>query len=268
MKTILFILTVLLTVVSLTPEDGISIYGLPVNAPLSIVNPSLGPGIIISITDTNGLFNTVCTYVLDESGRRFFNADNNEISDSFELFNDSKFMSDMASAFSRCRAATRDSIVLLVSVEYQKMIVADSAGIIIKVFPVSTSSYGVGSIAHSNKTPPGMHRIRGKYGENEDIGTIFRFLSSTGEKAEIIQDSIDIEDDLITTRIMHLSGMEEGINRGIGIDSYERHIYIHGTPEEGLIGIPASHGCIRMRNRDVIEVFDMTGENTLIYIIQ
>ncbi|MDY6787885.1 MAG: L,D-transpeptidase [candidate division WOR-3 bacterium] len=158
--------------------------------------------------------------------------------------------------------------MLLVSVEYQRMIVVDSTGIIIKVFPVSTSSYGVGNKAHSNKTPPGMHMISGKYGENEDIGTVFRFLSSTGEKAEIIHDSIDVEDDLITTRIMHLRGMEEGINRGRGIDSYERHIYIHGTPEEGLIGIPASHGCIRMRNRDAIEVFDMTGENTLVYIIK
>lgn len=75
-----------------------------------------------------------------------------------------------------------------------------------------------------------------------------------------------MEDDLVTTRILWLQGLEPGVNQGKGIDSHARYIYIHGTPEEGLIGQPASHGCIRMYNRDVIELFDAVQEGTLVEI--
>ena len=89
---------------------------------------------------------------------------------------------------------------------------------------------------------------------------------NTRRIAEIYIDSTDLEEDPITTRIMWLEGLEAGINRGKGIDSYKRHIYIHGTPEGGLIGQPASHGCIRMRNKDVIELFDLVSKDTLVEI--
>lgn len=65
---------------------------------------------------------------------------------------------------------------------------------------------------------------------------------------------------------MRLEGLESGANKGIGIDSHQRCIYIHGTPDEGLIGRPASHGCIRVKNRDVIELFSMVKRNTPVYI--
>ena len=68
---------------------------------------------------------------------------------------------------------------------------------------------------------------------------------------------VDVEEDLILTRILWLEGLEPGVNRGPGIDSRERYIYIHGTNEEGLIGTPASHGCVRMRNQDVVTLFDL-----------
>ena len=72
--------------------------------------------------------------------------------------------------------------------------------------------------------------------------------------------------DLITTRILRLEGLEPGINKGKGIDSFKRCIYIHGTPEEWLIGRPASHGCIRMKNGDVIGLFDLVKRDTLVKI--
>ena len=78
----------------------------------------------------------------------------------------------------------------------------------------------------------------------------------------------DTEDDYVTTRIMHLEGMEEGINRGGNVDSYERHIYIHGTHEEGRIGIPSSHGCIRMHNNDVIELYEQAYASMPVIIIK
>lgn len=86
---------------------------------------------------------------------------------------------------------------------------------------------------------------------------------NSGKTTEI---GIDTKEDLVTTRIMWLKGLEAGINKGKGIDSYNRRIYIHGTPEEGLIGRPASYGCIRMKNKDVIELFNLLKEGTLVEI--
>ena len=86
------------------------------------------------------------------------------------------------------------------------------------------------------------------------------------EIIEPIIEDIDIEEDVITSRIMWLDGLEPGKNKGSGIDSKARYIYIHGTAEEGLIGRPASLGCIRMINKDVIRLFDMVGVGTKVLI--
>ena len=72
--------------------------------------------------------------------------------------------------------------------------------------------------------------------------------------------------DQITSRILWLTGIEQGINLGGDVNTYNRYIYIHGTPEEGLVGSPASHGCIRMKNDDIIELFDLVEAETLVYI--
>jgi len=111
-----------------------------------------------------------------------------------------------------------------------------------------------------------MHRIFEKIGEGAKIGTVFTSLNNTGRVAEIYTDRTDVQEDFITTRIMWLEGLEFGVNNGEGIDSRERRIYIHGTPEEGLIGTPASHGCIRMKNRDIVELFDLVERDALVYI--
>jgi len=122
-----------------------------------------------------------------------------------------------------------------------------------KRYEISTSKYGVGNKAGSNKTPLGLHRIVSKIGRNARIGTIFKRRRNTGK---IIRFN-NYSGDLITTRILRLEGLERGVNKGKGIDSFRRCVYIHGTPEEKLIGKPASHGCIRMKNRDIINLFEI-----------
>ena len=139
-------------------------------------------------------------------------------------------------------------------------------GKLLKHYPVSTSVYGIGSAAGSNKTPLGVHRIKMKFGAGAPLGMIFKARTATGEIARLYTEAVDVETDHVTSRVMWLQGMEPGVNQGKGVDSFDRYIYIHGTHEEGLIGQPASHGCVRMRNRDVIELFDQLPVNTPVVI--
>jgi len=137
---------------------------------------------------------------------------------------------------------------------------------ILKSYSVSTAKAGMGSESGSSKTPIGAHRIKEKFGNGAKIGTIFKTRSNSGRLAKIYTDKTDILEDEVTTRIMWLDGQENKVNKNGNIDSHKRYIYIHGTPEEGLIGEPASHGCIRMKNADVIELFDAVPSGTLVEI--
>lgn len=137
---------------------------------------------------------------------------------------------------------------------------------IFKQYPISSSKFGIGSEAGSNKTPLGKHIVREKIGAGAPINTIFKSRVDTKKIAQVCLEPKDTGHDYVTTRILWLEGIEEGINKGNGIDSYRRNIYIHGTPEEGLIGTPASHGCIRMRNKDVMELFDLIPTGTKVEI--
>ncbi len=112
----------------------------------------------------------------------------------------------------------------------------------------------------------GKHQIHSKFGENAELGAIFKGRINTGEIVEIILEERSKGNDFVTSRIMWLEGLDEGLNRGAGIDSYSRYIYIHGTDEEGLIGQKASHGCIRMKNADVIELFEHVEVGTIVNI--
>ncbi|MEM8969931.1 MAG: L,D-transpeptidase [Bacteroidota bacterium] len=152
-----------------------------------------------------------------------------------------------------------------VSVTEQKLYLIED-GQPLKQYLVSTSVYGIGSEAGSNKTPLGKHKVISKFGDGAPLGTIFRSRINTGRKAKIYTDDTDLEEDDVTTRILRLTGLEPGKNKGSGVDSFSRYIYIHGTPEEGLIGKPASHGCIRMKNADVVELYDLVSEETLVMI--
>jgi lipoprotein-anchoring transpeptidase ErfK/SrfK len=113
----------------------------------------------------------------------------------------------------------------------------------------------------------GIHEIKSKIGDNAPIYARFIGRKLTGEIIEIISDTTKGDYDIISTRIMWLSGKENGVNKGDGIDSFKRYIYIHGTNEEGRIGIPSSHGCIRMKNNDIISLFNIVSIGTLVIII-
>lgn len=137
------------------------------------------------------------------------------------------------------------------------------------VYTISSAANGTGNVDGSGKTPLGAHFIREKYGEDAAIGSQFRGRKLTGQIKKIITAPEERSDgDNITSRIMWLSGLESGYNQGQGIDSYHRYIYIHGTDEENLLGTPASHGCIRMANQDIIDLYPAVDEKTLVYIYE
>jgi len=156
---------------------------------------------------------------------------------------------------------------ITISVPKQRLYLYKSEKLL-KSYPVSTAKEGTGSKTGSNQTPLGKHRVAEKFGMNAPAGTVFVSRESTGRIARIRQaGEAPDEKDQVTTRILWLEGMEEGVNKGPGIDSYRRCIYIHGTTDEGLIGKPASLGCIRMKNRDVIELFDIVPVGTPVEIV-
>lgn len=158
--------------------------------------------------------------------------------------------------------------VLLVDVTDQKMLLLE-AGQVTREWVVSTATAGIGSRKGSNKTPLGVHRVAQKFGDGAPLGTIFKARQNTGRIAEILTGADQRSTaDNVTTRILWLDGLEPGLNKGGNVDSRERYIYIHGTDEEGRLGTPASHGCIRMNNRDVVEVFERIAEDTLVLITQ
>lgn len=128
---------------------------------------------------------------------------------------------------------------------------------------ISTSKYGIGNKNNSFKTPLGKHIISSKIGRKARSGTIFKNRRDTKKIAKI---GSDFDKDLITTRILRLRGLEPGKNKGRGIDTFRRCIYIHGTTEEHLIGRPASHGCIRMANMDIIALFKLVPRGTIVDI--
>ena len=134
-------------------------------------------------------------------------------------------------------------------------------------YRVSTSKFGNGCEQDSLQTPTGAHLIAKKIGQGKPEGEIFSGRQPTGQIAPISQVAKSTGQDLILTRILWLQGLEENKNSGGRCDSYQRYIYIHGTHEEGLLGTPASHGCVRMSNSDVIELYNQVSEGAFVYII-
>lgn len=132
-----------------------------------------------------------------------------------------------------------------------------------RVYPVSTSRKGIGNRLESNMTPFGIHRIRQKVGGGEPCGMVFEAREPTGR---VVNDLDNRERDEITSRILWLDGLEDGVNLNGVYDTYARYIYIHGTSDEQRIGEPVSAGCIRMKNDDVIELFDEVLVNDLVLI--
>lgn len=157
-------------------------------------------------------------------------------------------------------------VVLIVASEQKQYLLHN--GEAIEQYTISTSEFGLGSKAGSNKTPLGVHIVKRKYGTNAKVGTIFKARGNTGRVAKILTEAGKrSKADNVTTRILWLSGLEKGINQGGNVDSYRRYIYIHGTDEEGRLGAPASHGCIRMSNQSVIDLYQRIMVGTLVVII-
>ncbi len=149
------------------------------------------------------------------------------------------------------------SVVATVSVARQQMCVA-MGGRTIAAYAVSTARAGIGGLEGSGRTPPGWHRVCARYGAKAPLGQVFVSRRPVrGQTLPAAEWNADGSADLILSRILWLDGLEPGVNRGGAVDSRARYIYLHGTNQEHLLGTPASHGCIRMANRDIAELFEL-----------
>lgn len=133
-------------------------------------------------------------------------------------------------------------------------------------YPVSTAANGTGCVEGSYCTPTGRHRVRLKVGEGCPTGAVFRSRRPTGEVFSPALAASFPRRDWILSRILWLDGLEPGTNKGGRLDTLRRFIYIHGTADEHLVGQPASHGCIRMRNDDIVQLFTLVMPGSLVHI--
>ena len=152
-----------------------------------------------------------------------------------------------------------------VSIKKQNLSFFDK-GILMKRFSISTAKRGVGQQKDSFKTPLGKHIVRAKIGDTLPIFTVFSARRPTNEIWTAESHLSEPQKDWILSRIIWLSGCEVGFNRLGDVDTMQRYIYIHGTPYEKDLGHPISEGCIRMGNRDVIELFNLVSLGTSVFI--
>ena len=150
--------------------------------------------------------------------------------------------------------------VLVVQVSSQTLSLFEQNDFV-KKFPCSTSRFGIGQMAGSNRTPLGLHCIAEKIGGGEPAGTVFKSREIVGHTSQT-----EFANAKITTRILWLEGLEPGFNQGTNVDSHERYIYIHGTADQKTIGEPASCGCIHLADADLIALFDLVQTGTLVWI--
>jgi lipoprotein-anchoring transpeptidase ErfK/SrfK len=142
-----------------------------------------------------------------------------------------------------------------VSIRDQQLIVKENEEPI-RTYPVSTSRFGIGTEQGSFKTPTGRFRVAEKIGSDMPKGTVF-----VGRVPLPPDEALPLTEDLVTSRILWLDGLDEQ-----NANTRDRYVYIHGTKHEDKIGAAASHGCVRMRNADVIELFEMVNEGTPVVI--
>ncbi|MGD7034557.1 L,D-transpeptidase [Methylotuvimicrobium buryatense] len=152
-----------------------------------------------------------------------------------------------------------------ISIPVQRLVIVDE-GRVVKSYPVSTAKNGAGELRGSECTPRGWHKIRAKIGEGIPVYSVFKARRPTGEIYSPELGKQFPERDWILTRILWLGGLEPGKNRYGSVDTAWRYIYIHGCPDELMNGKPESHGCIRMINADLIDLFERVAINTEVYI--
>ena len=140
--------------------------------------------------------------------------------------------------------------------ETQTLTVFDG-GAVVQSYSISTGKNGMGELEGSEKTPRGLHQIRAKIGSGCVPNTVFVGRRPTGEVYCREMRETHPGSDWILTRILWLSGLEPGMNRWGDVDTMRRYVYIHGSPDDVAMGQPGSRGCIRMRNSDIIELFEL-----------
>ena len=146
---------------------------------------------------------------------------------------------------------------IVISTHDQKLALLDR-GTLMATYPVSTSKFGLGDSLRSSRTPLGQLEVAKKIGDNAPLGTVFKDRVRTGE---IVAPNSPGRDPIVT-RILWLRGREAQ-----NANAFGRYIYIHGTPEERLIGRPASYGCIRMRSTDVVQLYNIVGTGAAVTIV-
>ncbi|MGE0080006.1 MAG: L,D-transpeptidase family protein [Thiohalomonadaceae bacterium] len=155
--------------------------------------------------------------------------------------------------------------IILVSIPAQRLQLLEDGRVLMDV-PVSTAANGPGECRGSHCTPRGWHVVRARIGAGCAPGTVFVGRRPTGEIYGPALRERHPGRDWILTRILWLSGLEPGRNRLGEVDTMRRYIYIHGCPDEEPVGVPLSHGCVRMRNDDLIALFDQVPAGTRVYI--
>ncbi len=155
---------------------------------------------------------------------------------------------------------------IMVLINKQQLLLLDKGQVIHK-YPVNTAKNGVGEQINSGCTPRGKHLIRAKIGKGHVKGRVFVGRRPNGEIYSPALDRAHPDRDWILSRILWLSGMEPGINRLGMVDTMRRYIYIHGSPDYCVTDEPQSHGCIRMKNKDIIDLFDRVDIGTHVDIL-
>ena len=162
---------------------------------------------------------------------------------------------------------------IVVDIEKQTLQVFRSKSIqqpdkLIKTYRIATAKNGAGEKFGSECTPRGTHIIRAKIGDGAEENAVFVGRRPTGEIYTSQLKQNNPKRDWILTRIMWLSGKEPSVNRLGNVDTMRRYVYIHGCPAEDEMGIPSSHGCVKMRNQDVIELFNLIPVYTVVHIVE
>lgn len=175
------------------------------------------------------------------------------------------------SSSSQPTAQTKSDSVLVINIAAQTL-THQQQGKLVASYPVSTAKNGIGSQEGSGCTPLGLHRIAEKIGGDQPINTVFVGRVPTGEIYSAELGSSAPERDWILSRILWLAGTEEGSNKGSNAegccDTYQRYIYIHGTSDSEPMGVPLSHGCIRMRNSDIVSLYPQVAVGTEVVIVR
>ena len=157
--------------------------------------------------------------------------------------------------------------LIRVSIAEQRLQLVEDGEVVMDV-PVSTAKNGPGEVSGSECTPRGRHYVRAKIGAGCPQNTVFVGRRPTGE---IYQPELRAQfpgRDWILTRILWLCGQEPGRNRLGNVDTMRRYVYIHGSPADDVMGIPSSHGCVKMRNQDVMVLFDRVRVGTQVHIVE